>query len=123
MILAVIAPLLAGCLPPLIRGAQAVGGNVPSCPRSGLVSDVDFQHGNPDLGQRLLAKHPDGSKASALVIDLRRQGFELQGACPTDASVRWAMHRSWLGQANVYWKTDPAENLIWTRGYVEWDGL
>lgn len=68
-------------------------------------------------------RHPDGSSASALINDLRRQGFKLQDSCPTDASVNWAMNQSWFGLANVYWKVDPGGNLVWTRGYVAWDGL
>jgi hypothetical protein len=71
----------------------------------------------------LAARHPAGSSAAALAKDLQRQGFKLLEACGSDASVHWATHRSGWRFANIYWKVDPGGNLLWTRGYVAWDGL
>jgi len=121
MIAAAIAPLLGGCMPPLLRGAQAGPADWPTCLNTGPILDTDFPPG--PLDQRLLARHPNGSNASALTNDLRRQGFKLQGPCPTAPSVSWATNRSGFGLANVFWKTDPAGNLVWSKGYVAWDGL
>ena len=121
-LVASVTPALASCAePPLLQGVSSDALWLPPCERPGFEPGIDFPPGQ--LDDRLAARHPAGSSASALAKDLRRQGFRLHTSCGTEASVRWAVHRSGWRFANVYWKVDPAGNLVWTRGYVAWDGL
>ena len=122
LIIAFAAPTLVSCAEPaLLRGVPSGAVELPTCERSSSGSSTDFPPG--DLDQRLAARYPAGSSASALAKDLRRQGFKLRESCGTDVSVHWATHRSGWRFANIYWKVDPRGNLVWTRGYVAWDGL
>lgn len=86
---------------------------------------------SPELNQRLMQEFPRGSSQDRLTSALVQQGFTLEPRpCTEDRSVRMA----WFSQhgggfagpypmhANIFWKVDRSNRLVWTKGFVEYTG-
>jgi hypothetical protein len=122
-------------LPPLLRNVSAGGGWWGSCPAE-TTDEARLREGqplalSPELSQRLSQSFPPGSGAKRLVDTLQQQGFELLPSCKTDNSIRAAAFTQKQGgglfssplTANVFWKVDGADNIVWTNGFVRYKGL
>jgi hypothetical protein len=120
-------------LPPLLRNVSAGGGWWGACPPA-TPAEAQGQQGrpvavSPELNRRLAELFPSGSSERTLVDALRSQGFELMLSCKGDHSIRIAafvQHGGGLSPpmtAEIYWKTDEADNIVWTKGFVRYRGL
>jgi hypothetical protein len=117
-------------LPPLLRGATAGGGWWGACPLPKELSGTTVNSTlalSPELNQRLQQEFPPGSREDALVSSLVRQQFQIQSPCRDDNSIRVARFQQHGGlypmTADVYWKTDQDNNVIWTKGFIQFTGL
>jgi hypothetical protein len=121
-------------LPPLLKNVTAGGGWWGACPPENE-QEAEEREGHPlatspELEQRLVQSFPPGSNERKLVDTLSKQGFELLPPCKSDHSVRVAAFRQHGGgvlvfpvTANIFWKVDKADNIVWTRGFVAYEGL
>jgi len=121
-------------LPTLLRNVTAGGGWWGACPPE-TQEEAREQQGqplatSPELNQRLAHSFPSGSSERKLVDTLRAQGFQLLPPCTSDHSVRVAAFDQHGGgvlafpiTANIFWKVDEADNIIWTKGFVRYVGL
>ena len=135
-----IGALFAGCsrptppLPPLLRNVSAGGGWWGSCPPETSNAEVAYKDRtlaiSPELDQRLSVSFPPGSNEKALVAELESQGFKLLSHCRGDTSIHAAAFNQRGGSlfaypltANVFWKVDDDGHILWTRGFVRYNGL
>ena len=121
-------------LPALLRNVSAGGGWWGACPPE-TPAEAQEQQGrpvavSPELNRRLAELFPSGSSERTLVDALRSQGFELMLSCKGDLSIHIAafvQHGTGLLShpmtAEIYWKTDEADNIVWTKGFVRYVGL
>jgi hypothetical protein len=118
--------------PPLLEHVTAAGGWFGGCPpRNQSEAGMRATMGealSPDLNRKLAQQFPQGSPADPLVQALAQQGFELGGSCPNDSTISSAVfHGPTRGaifemRAVVFWKTQD-QSLVWTKGFVSFDGL
>jgi len=114
-------------LPPLLQGATAAGGYYGGCPLpAGDASDTLAL--SPKLNRHLQQEFPLGSPANLLKRELAREGFIAGGACSDDASIQTASYEQqhyvfYETQADIFWKTDRNNRIVWTEGFVFFDGM
>jgi hypothetical protein len=83
---------------------------------------------SPELNQRLAQQFPPGSSGPALFRFLMSQGFMQLEPCENDTTVHRAYYNGPISgvllniNAIVYWKTE-GNTLVWTKGFVDYDGL
>jgi hypothetical protein len=112
-------------LPPMLRSVTA-GGQGDPCHPDPLWENMPAEspsrpRGSPELNERLEREFPQGSSEENLIRALYRRGFKELAKCENDQSIRRAwFHRVFPIEMNVvvYWKTDPQNALVWTRGHV-----
>jgi hypothetical protein len=121
-------------LPPLLKHVSAGGGWWGACPAE-TPDEARLREGtplalSPELNQRLSQAFPPGSSAKRLADSLQQQGFKLLPPCVGDNSIRAASFSQQDGgvltfplTANVFWKVDQADNVIWTKGFVRYLAL
>jgi hypothetical protein len=133
---AALVTVIGGCtqvaLPPLLRNVSSGGGSTDVCPtEGGDVSNSLAMIGSassPELDQRLQREFPPGSGEGGLVNVLIEQRFVVQATpCGTDSSIHLAIFRQTKGlffptMATVWWKVDQQNNIVWTEGFVFYDG-
>ena len=78
---------------------------------------------SPELGRRLAVQFPPGSDQNGLVMALAQEGFVTDKVCPNDRSIHIASFTSKAVTASIYWKIDEAGTIVWTKGFVAYDGL
>ena len=85
---------------------------------------------SPELDQLLAQAFPPGSSEKQLLKTLAEQGFKFLPPCKGDNLVRAAAFTQqgggiiWLPlTANVFWRIDEADNVVWTKGFVSYMGL
>jgi hypothetical protein len=120
-------------LPPLLQNLIAVGRSGDICnPKKG-----DMLDGVPELNQRLQQLSPAGSSSNVLADTLNKQGFIIELPCKNDKSTysaSFVQHRvksgfeisslpTYTAIASIYWKVDQAENIVWEKGFIAYDGL
>jgi hypothetical protein len=126
-----IGPMFYPPAPPLLQHVTAAGGWLGACPaRSEQEAAERAKSGealSPELNLRLAQQFPPGSPEATLVRSLAAQGFKPLEPCRNDATIRSA-HFSGLTRgalfainAVVYWKTEN-DTLVWTKGFVSFDG-
>jgi hypothetical protein len=78
-----------------------------------------------ELTRRLALQFPAGSTENALIAELQKQGFTLQGACEKDPSIRIAkfhldgsLQNPIAIDAFAYWKSDDGGHVVWTHGQI-----
>jgi hypothetical protein len=118
--------------PPLLRHVTAGGGWTGACPPEGA-SEAQLRASlplaiSPELNQRLAQSFPPGTPEERLVKSLTEQGFKLLPSCRNNPSIRVAVFNGYAGGifntwASVYWKVDGASAIVWTKGFVQFDGL
>ncbi len=117
--------------PPLLRNVTAASGWVGACPPQNEFEERLQAQGlalSPELNSRLFLQFPPGSTADYLVKALNDQGFKLSGSCQNDPSILEAIFEGNTGSifdtwAAIYWKVDIAHNIVWTKGFVAFEGL
>ena len=112
-------------LPRLLRDLPATGGWIDACPSPFKVAVADA----PEFNRRLLHEFPVGSSESHLIAALDRLGFKIFGHCKDDPSIHSAVFdqtgfalRIFPLHAKVQWKTDAEKNVLWTKGFISYDG-
>jgi hypothetical protein len=119
-------------IPDLIRDAtMGRGGFIGACP----FGDPDFdklarEHEavSPQLTSRLRRRFPAGSDERQLIQFLIAVGFEQEGNCDTDKTIRYvSINRStnFISEMNasVYWKVDSRQKIVWIKGFVSFISL
>ncbi len=83
-----------------------------------------------EFDQRLMNEFPTGSNGYHLIKILVAQGFNLNGHCKTDPTIRKASFfqrgKGFLPydiSAWVYWKIDDQNRVLWVKGSVGYSGL
>jgi hypothetical protein len=77
----------------------------------------------------LQTQFPPGTPEERLIITLAEQRFEQPVPCYGDKTVRSArFYRqggllAWSTRAEIFWKVDQANNLVWTKGFIFYIGL
>jgi hypothetical protein len=103
-------------LPPLLRNVRAESGQFGACPAD--------NPGNPELSKRLQTQFPPGTPEERLIRTLAEQHFERPVPCKDDKTIRSAklyQESGLLGgntRAEIFWKVDLANNLVWTKGFI-----
>ncbi len=112
--------------PVLLRGVGAGGGYASACPP--LRPDAKLAL-SPELNVRLLREFPPGTAEAHLLEELVKMGFSRPRACEGDSTTRSAFFQQHGGSlrhfamaANVFWKVDDSGVLVWTKGFVSFDG-
>ena len=103
-------------LPPLLRDARAAGGWWGACPPEGDGRKTLAL--SPELNQRLQDQFPSGTTEQHLIQVLTNQGFQRTEACKSDPTIHVAAFRRRDVRAAVYWKSDGAGNITWTKGFI-----
>ncbi len=113
--------------PALLRGVGAGGGWASACPP--LRPDAELAL-SPQFNVRLMREFPPGTAEAYLVEELVKIGFSRPQNCKGDLATRSAFFRQHGGSlrhfamgASVFWRIDDSGNLIWTKGFVEFDGI
>ena len=85
---------------------------------------------SPELSDRLGRQFPPGSRASALQEALSTDGFEAPMACEADPTIMTSAFfqkgSGWLPHdvnASVYWKVAGDGKIVWTKGFIFYQGL
>jgi hypothetical protein len=128
----VIRPMFYPPAPPLLAHVTAAGGWFGGCPPRNEQEAVSRAKSgealSPELNQRLALQFPVGSPVGPLVKSLAAQGFKPLEACKNDPTIRRAVFsgptRGVVFEifAVVFWKTEN-DTLVWTKGFVAFDGL
>jgi hypothetical protein len=127
-----IMPMFYPPAPPLLQHVTAAGGWSGGCPpRNNQEAAMRAKLGealSPELNRKLAEQFPPGSPAAALARTLTEQRFEPGASCQNDLTIHSAVFSGptrgaiFNIHAVVYWKTDN-ETLVWTKGFVAFDGL
>jgi hypothetical protein len=114
-------------LPPILRKATAGGGWWGACPPVSKAEETIMAHRplalSPELDKRLAVQFPPGSEQNVLVIALAQEGFVIDRVCPNDRSIHIAWFNPKAVTASISWKIDEAGAIVWTKGFVAYDGL
>jgi hypothetical protein len=119
-----------GSPPEILRNVSAGGGYWGSCPpdRHPDRPNVGPIALSPEFNTRLSTRFPAGTPQEMLVSTLTAQSFKSVGPCPTDATIQiWTYSGPSGGifdiTATAYWQTDAQGKILWTEGFVAFDGL
>lgn len=114
-------------LPRLLRGVDTRGGWWGACPP--LKPDTELAL-SPQLNLRLLHEFPPGSAESRLAAELAKIGFHKLAPCKEDPTVQVTSFTQRGGSiyhppmfVTVFWKLDASGALVWTKGFVDFNGL
>jgi hypothetical protein len=123
-------------LPPLLQNITAGGGWGSACPPCDETEAKWFALWggklgiSPEFSQRLQGEYPPGSDEEELIQALKKQGFRISATCKCDQSIRiaefYAKGEGFLpysAGAHAFWKRDNAGRIIWTKGFVFYEGL
>lgn len=127
MLLAAMTESCSSTVPPLLRSVTAAGGWYGGCPRNAQDPAGPLAL-SPELDSRLRKLFPPGSSSNQLKSLLIKDGFVLGSPCAADPSISTASYEQKKYileqlQANVYWKADSQNRIVWTEGFVDFDGL
>lgn len=130
ILLTVTASMAVSCgsnLPPLLQDVSAAGGWYGGCPRDTEEAAQPLAL-SPELNSRLRKLFPPGSSSNRLQALLLSQGFTIGAACAADTSIKTASFLQkkyflYQLQADVFWKVDRQKRVVWTEGFVYYDGL
>lgn len=85
---------------------------------------------SPELSDRLGRQFPPDTAALTLTQELSREGFRAPTACEADPSIMVAEFiQKGSGllpydlDASVYWKVSGDGKIVWTKGFVFYQGL
>jgi hypothetical protein len=112
-------------LPPLLSNVRAEGGWWGACPDR----PAKDQALSPELNERLQRQFPPGTPQERLISTLAKQRFEPPVPCSDDKTIRSARFYQSGGllaydtRAEIFWKVDQANNLVWTKGFIFYVGL
>ena len=112
-------------LPPLLSNVRAEGGWWGACPDRAAKD----QALSPELNERLQHQFPPGTPDERLISTLAEQHFERPVLCKNDNTIRSAKFYQQGGllaystRAEIFWKVDQANNLVWTKGFIFYVGL
>jgi hypothetical protein len=112
-------------LPPLLSNVRAEGGWWGACPDR----PAKDQALSPELNEHLQRQFPPGTPEERLISALAEQRFEPPAPCWDDKTIRSARFYQQGGllaydtRAEIFWKVDQANNLVWTKGFVFYVGL
>jgi len=121
--------------PPLLVNVTAGSGWWGACPPATNTEAQMIQTSgklalSPELDQRLLNEFPPRSNESRIIEALIKQGFEMLPPCKTDQAIHRAGSMQHEGggltyriRADVFWKVDQSNAIVWTKGFVAYDGL
>jgi len=114
-------------LPPILRNLTASGHSycpvpkdLPEIAKPKPVAPTEFD-------KRLAHEYPPGTSEASVVSSLKSLGFEVDGACKEDNTIRYAHYLQRgvglvsLG-ADVFWKVDAKREIVWIRGSVSYTG-
>ena len=114
-------------LPPILRKATAGGGWWGACPPVSKAEQTMMAHRplavSPELDRRLAVQFPPGSDQNGLVIALTQEGFATDKVCPNDRSIHIAWFNAKAVTASIFWKVDEVGTIVWTKGFIAYDGL
>jgi len=120
-------------LPPLLQGATAHGGYWGACPPENDTEAMMMRGGSaasPELSQRLMNKFPVGSSEDHFSKTLIEQGFKIYPSCKSDPSIHTAGFKQDGGgiflypmTAQIFWKVDQNDAIVWIKGFVAFTGL
>jgi hypothetical protein len=103
-------------LPPLLRDVSAGGGWWGACPPEG---DGRRELAlSPELNRRLEDQFPPGTSEQRLIRVVSDQGFHRAASCQSDPTIHIATFGRPDMRAAVYWKSDDAGSIVWTKGFV-----
>jgi len=120
--------------PPLLEGAEAAGGwwNGGCAPDPELQK---FQRNSPEalsptIERNLLREFPPGTPEANLRRSLITQGFEFDAPCREDQSIHRArfvqrgggFFGPYPAAAEIAWKVDARDKIVWTKGNVGYLG-
>ena len=88
------------------------------------------QSGSPQVEARLARQFPAGVDEGRLVATLRAQGFRLVQECDNDPTIHDATFAQEGGgfwgpypvYADIAWKVDQADKIVWTKADVAYTG-
>jgi hypothetical protein len=118
----------------LLKDVTAGGGWWGACPPE-TENEAQERQGrplatSPELEQRLAQLFPSGSSERMLLNTLQSQGFKLLPPCKSDHSIHVAAFEQRGGGvlsypiiANIFWKVDDSNKIIWTKGFVRYTGF
>ncbi len=117
--------------PPLLQHVTAASGWVGACPPENDMEAKGQAKGlalSPELNSWLKQQFPPGSREDGLVRTLVAQKFWSFTTCEHRQSIRISTFNGYAGGifntwAAVYWEVDDARNIVWTKGFVAFDGL
>jgi len=123
-------------LPPLLVNVTAGGGWWGACPPKTKTEEDMIRSWkgqlalSPELNERLTKEFPPGTDESQLIGLLTKQGFEMQPSCSNDQSIHRASFTQHGGSgfayrmlADIFWKVDERNAIVWTKGFVMNNGL
>jgi hypothetical protein len=127
-----LAAIVCGCgsAPEILRNVSAAGGYWGGCPpdRHPGPRDVGPLALSPEFNARLVTRFPAGTPQERLISTLSSQGFKSVGPCPADATIKILTYSGPSGgifdmTATAFWQTDAQGKILWTEGFVEFNGL
>jgi hypothetical protein len=127
-----LAAMTTGCgsPPEILRNVTAGGGYWGSCPpdRHPDRPNMGPIALSPEFNSRLKTRFPPGTPQEKLVSTLEAQGFKSVGPCSADATIQiWTYSGPSGGIFDItgtaYWQTDAQGKILWTEGFVAFDGL
>jgi hypothetical protein len=121
-------------LPALLAHATAGSGWASACPvrndSERAIMATRKLAVSPELSDRLGRQFPPGSSASALEEELLTDGFEAPTTCEADPTImRATFFQKGSGSlpydvnASVYWKVAGDGMIVWTKGFIFYQGL
>jgi hypothetical protein len=114
-------------LPPILRKATAGGGWWGACPPVSKPEETMMSLRplalSPELNKRLAAQFPPGTEQNVIVIALAHEGFATDKVCPNDRSIHIAWFNSKAITASIFWKVDEVGTIVWTKGFIAYNGL
>lgn len=119
-------------LPKLLEKVGA-GGSNPCPPRSEQerkIRGIGGEYHPSEIDKRLAVEFPVGASGYEVATTLINQGFNVEGSCESDATIRRANYfqkgKGFLPYdiyAGVYWKLDDKQRIVWIKGSVGYSGL
>jgi hypothetical protein len=103
-------------LPPLLQNVTTTGGWWGACPPEGDGHQPLAL--SPELNWRLQDQFPPGTNEQQLLRALSDQGFTQIASCENDPTIHAAAFLQGNVRARVYWKSDDAGSIVWTKGFV-----
>jgi hypothetical protein len=124
----VAAACLSGCsrVPEILWGATAGSGLYGACGWTQDEKQSEALAVSPEFNERLARQFPPGSDEQRLMGTLTAVGFRSIGTCDDDKSIRILRYEGRVVlamTADVYCRADSHGKILWTKGFVEYEGL